>query len=210
MSGCLSIDRLLSEEERLEVNFLEEGRGMGVLDPTTADSDVPEDTRLDVPFWLAKDFISFAKAKGAHPLWKIELPKHYGPQMRDEIEAGAGKIRFRDFSYYYFEMGRDLAKHYLDGGDRDLLDKLRKAYAGSRYKTLTARALTPWNDDNVAFSQTLTAAEIAVLDEGFRANKEFARWRAGESSILKAASLLGPRHSSSSDGHDAKRARGSY
>ena len=87
-----------------------------------------------MPYWLAREF------HNSNELLEIELPKHYGRRMRDEIEAGAGKIRFRDFSYYYFEMGRDLAKSTLQ--DDDLLEKLRKAYAGPRYRALTARALT--------------------------------------------------------------------
>ena len=129
--------------------------------------------------------------------------------MRDEIEAGAGKIRFRDFSYYYFEMGRDLAKSTLQ--DDDLLEKLRKAYAGPRYRALTARALSRWNDDNVAFSQTLTAAENLILQEGFSAGEEFARWRAGESSILQRASVIGQRGATGDmDAPGAKRVRGNY
>jgi len=47
MSGCLDIDMILCEEDRVPCKFLIHGRRMGVLDSTTVDEDVPEDTRLD-------------------------------------------------------------------------------------------------------------------------------------------------------------------
>ena len=173
---------------------------MGVLDSTTPDADVPEDTKLDIPYWLAKEFQNDSMEK----LWDVSMPEHYGGRMREEIEAGAGKIKFRDFSYYYFEIGIDLGRNVK--GDLDLVEKLRKAFTGQRYNVLISRALTRWNDDNVDFSNSLTFMERNILEEGFKAGKELQKWRAGESFILESA-VVGHRPSAGAEGSVSKRSR---
>jgi len=185
MSGMLDIDVILADEDRVPVEFLQRGIGLGMLDTTTIDSDIPEDTKLDLPLWLFKAFNEeneVKKKKGA--LMDVKLPSHYGAKMRDEIDAGAKVIRFREFSPYFFEVGIYLANLTED---EDLLRKLRKAFAGPRYENLTARALSTWNDDNLDYMNSLTITESRLLREGLVGVKELTKWKTGEAGMVETS-----------------------
>jgi len=139
---------------------------------------------MDLPFWLAR---SLHKS-----VVETDLPKHYGLRMRSEIKAGAKAIRFRDYSKYYFETGVLLA-HLID--DNGLLEAFRKAFAGDRYRDLTARALSGGgnvNDDvnKNDNSQTLINAELQILNAGLESSRELMRWKEGESTAIRSASII--------------------
>ena len=70
---------------------------------------------------------------------EVEVPKHFGPRMRDEIMAGPAKMKLKDFSNYFFEVGLKLCKIKKD---KDLQQTLRIAFSGERFKTLTTAALS--------------------------------------------------------------------
>ena len=94
----LDIDQILSEEERIPSTFLLEGPGLGHLDISIDSEDLPEQTRIELPLWLALTF-------GKKSMVNLELPKHFERKMRDEILAGAENINLREFSQYFFEVG---------------------------------------------------------------------------------------------------------
>ena len=68
----------------------------------------------------------------------MELPKHFGQRMRDEINAGSESIKLRDFSFFFYESGLKLAK---STNDEDLKKTLRLAMSGDGFKTLAVRTL---------------------------------------------------------------------
>ena len=78
----LDIDQILYEEERIPSIFLINAYALSYLDPTleehTSCTDLPEQTRIELPLWLAMTF------KDKHMI-DIDLPKHYQKKMRDEI-----------------------------------------------------------------------------------------------------------------------------
>ena len=45
---------------------------------------------------------------------EIENPKHFGAKMRNEILAGPAAVKYRDYSYYYFEVGLRLVRTKKD------------------------------------------------------------------------------------------------
>mmetsp|Transcript_1441 Transcript_1441/g.2346 ORF Transcript_1441/g.2346 Transcript_1441/m.2346 type:complete len:199 (-) Transcript_1441:1726-2322(-) len=179
----LDIDAILSEEERIPSTFLIEGPGLGHLDISIDSEDLPESTRIELPLWLALGF----SRKG---MVSIELPKHFERKMRDEILAGAENINLREFSFYFFEVGSNLA---IETGNEDLRGSLQIAFAGERFRSLMMHSLSSWNDDLTEFAQNLTAAEAHILNEGLISSKDLHQWRIRRSSLLKKSSILGRR-----------------
>ena len=90
----LDIDSILSEEERLPCNFLIDAAFLGFLNPNDSEDSetLVENSRIELPLWLAV-FLSEKKVV------KVDIPKHFGSRMRDEIRAGAASINLREFSY---------------------------------------------------------------------------------------------------------------
>ena len=69
----------------------------------------------------------------------IDLPKHFGQKMRDDLSASASNINLREYSHYFFEVGLSLA---MAKGDNDLRVVLTKAFAGDRFEALMVQALS--------------------------------------------------------------------
>ena len=127
----LNLDEILSEEERMPSIFLIDGSGLGHLDSTNDLIDLPANTKIELPFWLVQTLLE-------KNMIEIELPKHYGSRIREDIMAGALAVPLREYSFYYFEVGWKLSKLTRDN---DLRKTLRIAFTGDRYKALMARSL---------------------------------------------------------------------
>jgi hypothetical protein len=147
-----------------------------------------EKTKVELPFWLAKVMTEDCGAE-------VDLPKHYNRIMRNEINAGPVSIKFREYSFYYFELGYKLAALDTERGGKDLLDSLKTAFSGDRYRNLSVRALSNWGEDLADFTQSLTNAELAIFQLGVNATKDIMRWRIGNSATLQRSSILGKRRS---------------
>ena len=69
----------------------------------------------------------------------IEIPKYFGNRIREDILAGAGSVKLRDYSFYYFEVGCKICDIEKDS---DLKRTLRQAFSGERYTELMAHAMS--------------------------------------------------------------------
>ena len=49
----LDIDEILAEEERISCIFSIDAAGLGPLDPTTNEEDLPAQSKVELPLWLA-------------------------------------------------------------------------------------------------------------------------------------------------------------
>ena len=72
---------------------------------------------------------------------EIEIPKHFGPKMRDELRSSATHLNLRDFSHYFFDIGLRIS---LITKDNDLRQTLRSAFCGDRFKALISHSLTKY------------------------------------------------------------------
>lgn len=200
----LDIDVMLSQEERLPCTFKSDGTNMGHLDNTIMDKDLPENTRVDLPLWLCDGFTK----KG---MVEMEFPKYYGTKMREELHAGAEAVDLRSFTQYFFEVGIILAVDMTSsdvGSRNDLMQTLRNAFLGERYRRLTMNSLAQGLFDDAAdYSQTLTIAELTLFQQGLDAAKNMHQWRSLDSDILQKASVLGRRATSNKQSRGEKRRR---
>lgn len=49
----LDIDEILAEEERMSCVFSLDASGLGSLDPTSNEEDLPATSKIELPLWLA-------------------------------------------------------------------------------------------------------------------------------------------------------------
>ena len=203
MRSYLDLDTIMSEEERIPCRFLNENHRDGFMDPQS-ESDIDE-----LPFWLAQQFSN--SIVNNQVLIEANLPKHYGQKMRNEIKAGAKTINFKEYSLYYFETGVLLANLLRD---EQLLDSFRSAFAGQRYLDLVARALSNWEDTSEDFStnseyyKSLINAELVLFTAGSLDGQDLMRWKRGDTSLLRGASIL-TKHTSGTGNIDGSSSSGS-
>ena len=129
----LDIDEILCEEERVPCTFMLTAVGLGHLDTSVEGNDLPEQTRIELPLWLATQLHRKDMAL-------MELPRHFERKMRDEILAGAENINLKEFSYYFYEVGSRLCAS-LNLPNDDLKNALSIAFAGERFRSLMMHSL---------------------------------------------------------------------
>lgn len=130
MNRYLDISTILSEEERVPCIFQSEAKNLAFLDPTIVNEpNLPKHSRIELPLWLGTSLSS----KG---IVNIEIPKHFGPMMRNELYADAKHVNLREFSYHFLQAGLKLCNVTKDD---DLYRCLRVAFTGSRYNDILVR-----------------------------------------------------------------------
>ena len=183
-----SVSSLLVEEERMPCVSTIEFAGLGYLDPTTLGEDLPEETRLETPLWLAKLLASKSAVN-------IDYPKHYKESFCEHLEAGPAAVNLREQSPHYFTAGQALAR--LKREDR-LQKTLLFAYTGERFERIMDLAFNSQHEDVTEHLRTFTDVEQELFDSGFQATLNFASWRSRKTKNIKASSMSKP---------DAKRQR---
>lgn len=183
-----SISALSVEEERVPCVSKIEFAGLGYLDPATHGEDLPEETRVEAPLWLAKLLDSKAAVE-------TDYPKHYKDNFRDHLEAGPAAVNLREQTPHYFAAGDALARLKRD----DILQKkLLFAFTGDRFRRIMDLAFNSQHEDVTEHLRTFTDVEQELFDAGFQATLNFATWRARKAKNVKTSSISKP---------DAKRQR---
>lgn len=142
MSGrFLDIDNILRDEERIPCEFRISSKFLVCAD-TTGDivqddgkggEYLPEGARIELPLW-------HGEALNKKNYVEMELPKHFGKRMKEEILAGSHPaLNLRDCSHYFFDVGIRLSQLKRDD---DLMSSLRTAFCGDRFKSLMFHCLT--------------------------------------------------------------------
>ncbi|KAG5177454.1 hypothetical protein JKP88DRAFT_261455 [Tribonema minus] len=181
MGSFFDIDAILMEDERVPCVFLEEAVGMGMLDPSQENEDLPKGANVELPLWLARSLAP----RGAV---QVRQPRHYGELFRERLGAGAGAVDLRDASPHYYQVGGMLARLTNDTSlERLLLD----TFVGERFARLLDTALNSAGADIAAFTRALPASERRLFDAGFGARGEYARWKSREHTAVRASRLAG-------------------
>jgi len=158
MSRYLDVDSILCEEERIPCVFQVDGAGLGFLDSSNDNPNLPAGSRVELPLWMAKTLTQ-------KMMTTMELPKYFERRMRDNIAAGASNINLREFSSYYFEVGMQIA---AEKKDKDLQDTLRIAFSGDRFRPLMVNSLSSSKEDSADFAHNLTVRELMLFHAGMK------------------------------------------
>lgn len=127
-----SVDEILLDEERVQCVFLGDIEHLGFLDPNLEADMLPENSKVSLPLWLAKEFSD-------RGIVRIESPAFLGSKMQNEIASGSNTINFREFSPYFFELGLKISSIK---NDPVLRRSLRTAYYRDRFSSIYGRCFT--------------------------------------------------------------------
>eukprot|EP00429_Kryptoperidinium_foliaceum_P047856 CAMPEP_0176109344 /NCGR_PEP_ID=MMETSP0120_2-20121206/54897_1 /TAXON_ID=160619 /ORGANISM="Kryptoperidinium foliaceum, Strain CCMP 1326" /LENGTH=207 /DNA_ID=CAMNT_0017443527 /DNA_START=82 /DNA_END=702 /DNA_ORIENTATION=- len=171
------INEILAEEYKVTAKPSYTIASGGVLLPSAAGSeckDLPADTKVQVPFWLAQ---SLARRNSA----SIELPTDYNSNAQEDLGGDPVACRLGDKSGYYFEIGLRIG-HLLH--NQGLVDTL---FAGLQQRWVEIVTLlgslgvarmeaSQLNPTNSSFPATLTYLEHRMFCGGKEAEAQFKRW----------------------------------
>lgn len=105
LNNYCSLDSILMEEEKLPSYFLSPVFNLGSLDPGNSKTDIPEETKVELPYWLAKKLKKFK-------IIDIEYPPAYERKRLNNLKISPLHEALGQFPYF-FELGVKLSKRFL-------------------------------------------------------------------------------------------------
>ncbi|ETV87262.1 hypothetical protein, variant [Aphanomyces astaci] len=133
--GYYSVDELLAEEERVQCVFQTEAAGCGYMDPSTEGDDILQNTKLELPVWLAT-------ALAKHGTVDVLVPTCLSVRYRNVIKAGPSAANLRDMNPFFFELGKAVLPLLTNEADaQEIEDILRVAFGGERYKQILDQSM---------------------------------------------------------------------
>eukprot|EP01027_Heterolobosea_sp_BB2_P019536 GEZU01027440.1.p1 GENE.GEZU01027440.1~~GEZU01027440.1.p1 ORF type:complete len:248 (-),score=42.80 GEZU01027440.1:181-924(-) len=190
-----SIDDILSENEKISVQFQTDGYKLGFLDPSsnhisqaededdvsnrdddvvddddeneTRNQDIKKGAKIELPLWLVE-----LLADRNYVI--IDLPKVFSINFRKELKAGPETMNLFDrCGPYFYEVGTKLAK-ITD--DEALTESLMRTFA-ARFKQIFLSCQNSRNDDYSQFVRRLTLLEREIFDAGRLGSEEYLQWK---------------------------------
>eukprot|EP00927_Polykrikos_kofoidii_P042361 TRINITY_DN3625_c0_g2_i1.p1 TRINITY_DN3625_c0_g2~~TRINITY_DN3625_c0_g2_i1.p1 ORF type:complete len:205 (-),score=41.50 TRINITY_DN3625_c0_g2_i1:55-669(-) len=171
------IDEILSEELEVTVRPWHSITGGGMLvatDDGRAPKDLPQDTKVQVPFWLAQGFVR-------RVTMDLDVPEIYGDSALEDLQQDAIVCRLRDKTPYYFQIGVRTATLVKQPS----IERALFAGLSTRWKQivtlLSKMGVKRSNASRLApgvslFPSTLTRLEECMLDGGREAEGQLTQW----------------------------------
>ena len=187
MARYLCVERMLAENESVPVVL---PRGIASVarqvDPTAPAETMPENTRVEAPFWMVP-------ALAARHLATAKVPKAvFGCELKSKVEADPGCVNLRERSAYFYELALMLVDetHRRTPGasraDSELFKLTRRAFEG-RYQQLLVKALNCSNNEATLLLPKLTSEERALFERARAARAAYRTWHATKEPRLTAS-----------------------
>ncbi|XP_028410133.1 DNA replication complex GINS protein PSF3-like [Dendronephthya gigantea] len=97
------IDDILVCQERVPCTFESQVKDLGFLDHGSDSEHIEQGTKMELPFWLAKE-ISMRQGR----IVSVELPKVYREAYRQIFEADATVVDLNKLGPYFYQFGEKL------------------------------------------------------------------------------------------------------
>ncbi|KAG6602618.1 hypothetical protein SDJN03_07851, partial [Cucurbita argyrosperma subsp. sororia] len=184
MTNYYDIDDILADEELVSVMFQKAVNGVAI-DPSSETDSVESGSKVELPFWLAKEL-------HLRQVAVMGLPACFNQRTRLEIQADAAFVDLRSRSQYFYEFGCKIAPLV---GDRTIGSWLLSTFK-SRYKEVLTKAHTAVFAASSKYLTLLSKEETKMYEAAQSSMTAFKKWRIGGPRFQKA-SFLGRKRKSS-------------
>lgn len=175
-----SIDDILATQERVPCKFVVDVLKMGILNPSTDETDLTSGTNLELPFWLVTKLTQGKKTLVA----TADLPRVYREAYREILKADASAVDLYKFNIYYYEFG-SYARQY--DNTNEVKEVLIQAFR-QRFKQLMDLANNSVTDS--AVQSRLDILERNLYSLGQIARAKLNAWLIESNAPLAAANMV--------------------
>lgn len=127
--------------------------GLGYLDECSGSPDMPEGSKIELPFWLTTILAT-------RNMVKLELPKCFDKNFKKSLLADPRVVDLRECCFYFYELGHKLSVLTEDSGLGQMLLKALEV----RYLEIIKRDPGYRSRDFSAFTSLLTNLEKRLFD----------------------------------------------
>mgnify|MGYP002803424334 FL=1 len=179
------LDDILACQEKMPCTFETQVKDLGFLDHGSDNDHIESDTKMDLPFWLAKELCARQRR-----IISVELPKVYREAYRQILEADATAVDLNKLGPYYYSVGGKLLD-FDNGENPRIAESLMKAYM-KRMRRLMDLCLNKLDGSKEA--QTLLSKldhdEHNVFDLSQQGLRQFEQWKQGVISKLTTSKTV--------------------
>ncbi|KAI9202650.1 uncharacterized protein BJ171DRAFT_512814 [Polychytrium aggregatum] len=178
-SDHFDLDSILVEQQKIPAVFGQVVPEYGFLDGLHDTSDLPAETRVELPFWMASELAQ-------RDIVQLDLPKCFGPKIMSDLTASAKAVPLNNICSYYFAFATKL----LDLIEiRDLSSVLLEAFR-SRIREVMDFTQTPQRPDRLDYLNALDETEKQLYRAGRDSVHLFEKWQGSMTGRIRMASVL--------------------
>ncbi|KAK2096088.1 DNA replication complex GINS protein PSF3 [Saguinus oedipus] len=184
----LSLDDILMSHEkllvlmetampRLRAFFLDRSRG------AETDNTVPQNSKLELPLWLAKGLFDNKRR-----ILSVELPKIYQEGWRTMFSADANVVDLHKMGPHFYGFGSQLL-HFDSPETADISQSLLQTFIG-RFCSIMDSSQNAYNEDTSVLLARLDEMERGLFQTGQKGLNDFQCWEKGQASQITASNLV--------------------
>lgn len=182
MGRYYDLDDILAEEAPLNVTMAITGTGLGYLDSTTHDVDLPKGSTLELPYWLA---VQLSKRK----VVTVALPRSFTLKFLENRAAHPRSINLMERSAYFFLLGAKLA----DSFSLTYIKTWLRQIASDRFQGILDMSQAHTTSSLRKFYECLTLSEQSVFDSKVMAAVKHTAWKiSNDAALMKVSSEILP------------------
>ncbi|XP_074646777.1 DNA replication complex GINS protein PSF3-like [Tubulanus polymorphus] len=178
-----SIDDILSSQERIPCKFITPVKRLGFLDPSADSEDLSANSKLELPYWLARALCS----RKRH-IVSIEIPKQYREGNRHIYQADPNVVDLHKMGPYFYTFGTQLLS-FGHTESTDIAKTLLTTFQG-RFRRIMDCSQNAYFEDGAKIMSKLDELEKVIYKYGQLGLKDFKRWETRETEKLDTSHMV--------------------
>ncbi|KAK3742741.1 hypothetical protein QZH41_018959 [Actinostola sp. cb2023] len=177
------IDDVIATQDRIPCKLEVQIHNLGFLDPSSQGEHLAAGSKLELPYWLAKELCSRRRR-----VVSVELPKVYKDGYREILKADAGVVDLHKYGPHFYDIGTKLM-HFDDDENSLVIRTLQETFIKRFRKIMDSSQNSP-NEDTSALTSRLDHTEQQIFAAGKKGIREFLLWEAGQMSKLTTSETV--------------------
>ncbi|XP_013379345.1 DNA replication complex GINS protein PSF3 [Lingula anatina] len=182
-SNYMSIDDIISTNERIPCKFQVQVQRLGFLDSSSDTDHIQPNTKLELPFWLAT-----ALCNRRRHIVAVDMPKQYKEGYREILTADANVVDLHKLGPYYYTFGSHLLCFELPETP-DIAKSLLQTFQ-SRLRKIMDASQNAYYEDTTNLTAKLDEMERDLFKCGQQGLRDFQRWETRASEQLKTSEMV--------------------
>jgi len=184
INSYFNIDDILASQEKVPCTFLCKVIDLGYIDQSTTDVDIAQDTKLELPIWLA---IRLTKGVNNTPI-SVQTPKHYNEGYRNIYTADPNVVDLHRLGPFFYLFGGKLLSLHLPDGE-EIAEILLKTFQG-RFRKIMDGSQNALHKDLTSQTNLLDDQERQLFAAGQSSLHSLNRWEKRETEKLLTSSMV--------------------
>ncbi|XP_068722499.1 DNA replication complex GINS protein PSF3-like [Montipora capricornis] len=177
------LDDIIATQGRIPSTLEVQIYNLGFLDPSSEGNDLQSGTKLELPFWLAKELCNRRRK-----IVSVEIPRAYKDGYREIFKADASVVDLHRLGPYFYEYGTKLL-HFDFEENSQMASSLQETFI-KRFRKIMDSSQHSAHQDATFLTSKLDHIERQVFTAGRKGVQDFLQWEAGNTGKLTTSETV--------------------